>query len=159
VNAFCAKLSALGTPELDQRQRGFWVLEDALESTPWEKRDNSDIEQRRNPDDPDNIGYLTWRAQALHLRSVSVLDAKIPAAAAWIQYDCKGLYEMQGEKEFEVERARDGSLWKGPLGWSRERYSFWKERFLAVSTMEELERGTRDVAMQAAESMLRIEKS
>lgn len=126
-----------------------------LESAPRETNDNADMEKRRNSRDSNNPAYLNWRRDELHSRSTAALDGKVPAAAAWIQIDGQGLYEKEGEKQNETRRK--GSLWSGPMGWSKSRFAFWRERFDWISTVSTLQDVTREPATQAAETMRRLE--
>ena len=69
------------------------------------------------------------------------------------------------ECEVEIEPShlqgdplRGGALWKGKHGFCQERWRFWKERFLYLAGVAELESETREVAKKAAEKMDAVER-
>ncbi|KAF4631004.1 hypothetical protein G7Y89_g7132 [Cudoniella acicularis] len=148
INAFTAKLSthASSDPALDARSWAGSVLRDTLEKTPWEGYDptvhaDEDEEER------------TYQAE---LHGIKVLDGRVPAAAQWMIYNAKGLYENKGLMGDEYDH--DPTNWKGQKGWSKERFAYWRERFEWVSTVNELDEATRQAAKEAVEVMKKVEK-
>ncbi|KAL7624427.1 hypothetical protein AAE478_005991 [Parahypoxylon ruwenzoriense] len=147
-NAFLAKITAhaSGTDAgktivaLDQRERGAKALIRALERTPWDE----------NSVTFDPEGY-----------KVTGLDGYVPAAAQWITYCAEGMYDisLSGGPRMPWEYPHTGTNWGVQRGWSRERWDFWRKRFLEISTMPELKEGTRLVAKECAERMGEVEKS
>jgi hypothetical protein len=131
TNIFAAKLSRSGVQGLDQRNRAWIALEQALERSEWNT-------------DPDS--------------SIDRLNADIPAAAAWIDIDGEALYEKSGPIAFEYDW--DESDWKGERGWSKERFEFWRKRFEQISVLEDaaVEVRTKVVARKAAQRMKEIEE-
>lgn len=87
---------------------------------------------------------------------MKTLDATVPAAAAWIRINAKGVYEMEGEMNGEY--AYNPTNWKGKVGWSKERFRFWRDRFEAISGFKGIEGRTRRDAREAAEIMRKIDE-
>jgi hypothetical protein len=113
-------------------------LRSTLERTPWDK--NSPTYDEDGP-------------------KVTSLDPKVQAASFWIRYCGEELYNdsLKGG-DMIMEYARNGTNFGIIKGWSKERWSFWKRRFLEISEMEELLPETRYVAKESAERMDAIEK-
>lgn len=86
---------------------------------------------------------------------INELRGTVPAAAVWINLNGKTIYESKGKMEGEYDWIT--SEWKGEKGWSKERWTFWKERFATISTEEALDKETREIAKNAAELMGKIE--
>jgi hypothetical protein len=154
VNVFSAKLSTYGVPELDERSRAANVLRDTLERTPWEVHHHPDIEEEEENMEEDE--YEEYRRNELELRDVRTLNATVPAAAAWIKINGKGIYEMDGPMETEYDW--DKTNWTGKKGWSKERFHYWRERFEWISKVTALDKATRGEAKTAAELMKQIEE-
>ncbi|KAK7999700.1 hypothetical protein PG990_012300 [Apiospora arundinis] len=90
---------------------------------------------------------------------ITVLDALVPAAAQWIKYCPQQMYEMAaagGEMGGEYET--NGTNFGTKMGYSLERWAYWRKRFEEMSTMEELEDGTRCAAKESMERMDAISK-
>ncbi|KAF1830472.1 hypothetical protein BDW02DRAFT_507502, partial [Decorospora gaudefroyi] len=84
----------------------------------------------------------------------SALDIHVPAASAWILGNGHALFRTETA---DGNAARGGELWAGESGFSKARWRFWKERFVAIGAMEGLREGTRIVARDAVEGMERSE--
>ncbi|KAI8934928.1 hypothetical protein NX059_008597 [Plenodomus lindquistii] len=88
-------------------------------------------------------------------------DAYVPAAFSWF----KGAGRTLFTKEIDLtptdpnqgNPARGGPLWKGKAEFSKERWSFWKERLAAISSIDGVSEATKDVAKTAVEQMERSE--
>jgi hypothetical protein len=124
-HAFLAKLTARAgdVKVLDQQGRGGEALRQALERTPW----NS--ESLTYDDDED-------------AEKVTVLDAQVPAAAQWILYCPRALYEQAingGAMDLEYEQ--NATNFGTQKGWSMERWNFGRNRFEEISNMRELPDG------------------
>ncbi|KAG6010972.1 hypothetical protein E4U43_008513 [Claviceps pusilla] len=152
MNAFCAKLSLRRVPEIDERPRAAWVLKEALERAPWEQFHHPDIDEQLD-EDPDDEVVAEECAYELECRDVRVLDYWAPAAAAWMKIDARGIYEMEGQMSQADDEDWDPTTWKGPKGWSKERFAYWMERFEWISKVTVLQRSTRKDAADAAENM------
>lgn len=153
MNTFCAKLSTYRIPRLDQRSRAAWVMRHTLEKTPWEVFHHADIDERE-AEYPDDEVVREWCDYELEVRDVRVLNTWVPAAAAWIKIDGKGIYEMEGPMIGESEW--NPTNWKGPEGWSKERFAYWRERFEWISKVTALDKATRKDAAVAAGLMKEI---
>jgi hypothetical protein len=79
----------------------------------------------------------------------------VPATAVWINFNRKEIYESTGEMSGEYDWITNE--WKGKKGWSKKRWEFWRERFIAVSTEEAVSEETREIAKKAAELMEKTE--
>ncbi|KAI9931372.1 hypothetical protein ASPWEDRAFT_169785 [Aspergillus wentii DTO 134E9] len=86
--------------------------------------------------------------------AIKALNGWVPAAEQWIKYCGNIIYKSQGDMESEWP-----SMWKGKKGWSRERWSFWKQRFFWITTLRPLTERTREIAKECADEMTRIEES
>lgn len=89
-------------------------------------------------------------------RDIRTLDYWTPAAAVWFKTDARGIWEMEGPLRSEWDW--DPSIWKGPKGWSRARFSFWRERFEWIARVTVLRQDTKDDALEAARIMRQIEE-
>jgi Protein of unknown function (DUF3632) len=152
LNAFSAKLSAEGIPQLDERPRAAGVLRDTLEKTPWENFHHTDID---NEDDPDDDNFPAWKVHQLELRDIRSLNGSVPAASMWIKFNGKGIYEMQGQMEDEYDY--DKTNWIGQKGWSKARFLYWQKRFEWISKVTALDKETRSAAREAAGLMQQIQ--
>ncbi|KAG9232341.1 hypothetical protein BJ875DRAFT_81808 [Amylocarpus encephaloides] len=93
------------------------------------------------------------------------LDNVVPAAACWILSAGKEIRENDEEHDVDengpVETKRlpgsRGGLYKGPKGFSDERWAFWKSRFAELSKRADLNQNTRLFATQALDEMTCIE--
>ncbi|KAK2595215.1 hypothetical protein QQS21_007068 [Conoideocrella luteorostrata] len=155
INAFCAKLSTRGVPVLDERQRAAWVFKETLERAPWEQFHHPDIDEMLE-EDPDDEVVAEDCEYELECRDVRVLEYWVPAAAVWMQIDARGIYKMEGKISEGDEQGWYPTTWKGAPGWSKDRFSFWIERFEWISKVTALKRSTRKVAADAAESMKKV---
>lgn len=52
----------------------------------------------------------------------------------------------------------NGTNFGTKMGWSLERWAYWRKRFEEISTMEELEEATRCIAKDSVERMDAIQK-
>src|ERR1700761_8689 len=154
LNAFSAKLSAKGIPQLDESSRAGAVLRDTLEKTPWDNYHHADIDNEEDLDDED---FPVWKAHQLELRDVRSLNGSVPAASMWIKFNGNGIYEMKGEMEDEYDY--DKTNWTGPKGWSKERFRYWQERFEWISKVTALDKETRKAAREAANLMKGIQSA
>ncbi|KAI2617360.1 hypothetical protein GGR54DRAFT_204150 [Hypoxylon sp. NC1633] len=146
-NAFLAKITARAardpatkrTAVLDQRERGGEVIVEALEETPWDEK---------SP---------TYDAEG---DKVAILDAYIPAAAQWLKFCAEGMYEkaLSGQSR-SWEYPYNETNWGAQKGWSKERWDFWRKRFLEISEMPELKEETRLMAKECVDKMIEVEKS
>ncbi|GFF60131.1 hypothetical protein IFM51744_10186 [Aspergillus udagawae] len=158
VNSFAAKLYARGVRanNVGHLRHGGWVLRKTLEKAPWEKFHHEDIEQELEDldNDEDEDEYCKQRDLLLEEIDIRSLNGWVPAAAQWIRHCGKEIYEMEGSmgREFPTK-------WTGSEGWSKERWSFWKERFEWISFVTALDRKTRRIAKEMVEEMARIEDS
>jgi hypothetical protein len=143
-NHFLARLDQEGLFE-SLSSFGLWTLGDALE-----RKWTDSSEDETNPG---------TRAQKY--------NATVPAAAAWVKVAGKKLYEQKEDedpklkkKDAKLEDLKDGEkLWPGAARFSRERWTFWKNRFGEIAGMEAVEEETRKVARGAAEAMEKVENS
>lgn len=101
----------------------------------------------------------------LELKDVGLLNNTIPAAAIWIKKAGERLYELSGDMDygtfFEIPEDWQRSDFGDELGWSKERFGFWKERFELISNLEAepVTQVTRDLAKEAAKTMQDIEEN
>lgn len=106
--------------------------------------------------------YAIWQFRsALESNDIETLDTEVPAAAQWIFHAGHLIYNL--DREFEHghtkgDPARGGPLWDGKRGFCVERWNLWKSQFAWVSTVAEVDEGTRLVAAQARDAMEAIEK-
>ncbi|KAF1950570.1 hypothetical protein CC80DRAFT_539604 [Byssothecium circinans] len=154
MNSFCAKLSLKRDPKVDRRWDSDWIFRTALEKTPWDNKDNSDLLENVDLELENQRAEYEYQ---LEQRDIKSLNFWIPGAAVWIKIDGKGIYEMAGKMSREYDW--DKTNWKGPKGWSKERFGYWRERFAWVSTVETLERRTKVDAREAANIMKDIEEN
>jgi hypothetical protein len=91
--------------------------------------------------------------------AVQKYDAHVPAAAVWVFGASRVLFDKEEDLTPTDDRqgnpARGGELWKGKSEFSKERWSFWKERFAAIGKMDGVNEETRSVARDAVNSMER----
>lgn len=133
------------------------VFQGALEETPWEEYHIQEVEQFYEfIGDPNDEQSIEFRDKAVERRSVRRLNYWVPAAAAYIKYDGKGIYQLQ-----KPMYGNDGAglLWKGEPGFSKRRFHFWIDRFEWVSEVTALDHDTRIQAAEAAKLMRQIESS
>ncbi|KAF7114424.1 hypothetical protein CNMCM5793_008728 [Aspergillus hiratsukae] len=157
ANSFAAKLYARGirANNVGHLRHGGWVLRKTLEKAPWEKFHHEDIEQELEDldNDEDDEEYCELRDRVLEEIDIRTLNGWVPAAAQWIRYCGKEIYQMEGSmgREFATK-------WAGSEGWSKERWAFWKERFEWISSVTALDRKTRRIAKEMVEQMASIEQ-
>jgi hypothetical protein len=133
-------------PYLDMRHKSALAIKKPLEKTPWDSEE-----------DPDKIEeYPPRRAHQLELRKIETLNSTVPAAAVWFTINGKGLYEFECD-EVGNEAPWNQTNWKGPKGWSKERFAYWRERFEWISNVSELDVETREAAKEAVEAMKKVE--
>lgn len=93
--------------------------------------------------------------------SAQKLDAYVPAAAAWVMGSGRILFmkekDLTPTDRKQGDPARGGELWKGKSEFSRNRWSFWKERFAEIGRMSDVSESTRTTAKTAVEEMERSE--
>ncbi|KAI9880021.1 MAG: hypothetical protein M1830_005940 [Pleopsidium flavum] len=85
-------------------------------------------------------------------RRVDGLDDTLPAAVAWILYAGNILYHngaYGGTEPKKTGPASSQDLYKGPDGFSKERWHFWKERFGWAGDNDQLKKNTRTFANEA----------
>jgi hypothetical protein len=88
----------------------------------------------------------------------------MPSAACWILYAGRQLNEMtqyhphQGPERISRRFPWSaGDLYEGPVGFNKEHWGFWKERFETLKEDESLDEVTRDWATKSWEEMGAIE--
>jgi hypothetical protein len=109
------------------------------------------------------VGPLKVLNHALEVRRrADVLDDNVPAAAVWMIYAGKWIFENEecseevlGVAMGDPEKAR--WLYEGPQGYNRERWLFWKRRFGEEAEDGEVSEKTRWFARKAHEEMGRVE--
>ncbi|KAK8016809.1 hypothetical protein PG993_014998 [Apiospora rasikravindrae] len=152
-NAFLAKLTArAGDVEIfrEQRQRGGVCLRRSLERTPGDDNEDGDDKEEEGDDYEEEEDEEEIEDPSTQ---ITVLDVLVPAAAQWIQHCPRVLYEKAvAGGEMDSEYDHNGTNFGTKMGWSLERWEYWRKRF-EVSTMDELEEGTRRIAKEAAEIM------
>lgn len=149
MNTFMATLAARGVRTENLLQHAGRLLQNALETAPWEEYHFPEIEEAE-----EDMGdeYEEYRDRELErLCDIRHLNGTIPAVAQWIKIQGRALYEMAGPMDLEREE-----LWDGPPGWSKERWKFWRQRFEWVASVTALDRRTKNIAREAAEEMARI---
>lgn len=91
--------------------------------------------------------------------AVQKYDVYVPAAAVWVFGAFRGLLvknkDLTPENDLAGNPARGGDLWKGKSEFSKERWSFWRERFAEIGKMDEVSEDTRTVARDAVNAMER----
>ncbi|KAH8646296.1 hypothetical protein BX600DRAFT_477460 [Xylariales sp. PMI_506] len=157
---FAAKLSTFGNEKLFLGTDASWVITHTLELAPWKFYNFPDIEDKEELFEED---YPEWRDEELDKRGLKSLNYFVPGAAAWFKTNARGIYEREGsmgnETQWEEEKWQwRNSIWTGAKGWSKERFSFWIQRWEWISTVTALERSTRNLAIEAAEIMKQVEK-
>ncbi|KAL4999778.1 hypothetical protein BDV10DRAFT_49489 [Aspergillus recurvatus] len=96
----------------------------------------------------------------VHMQADEPLEAWIPAAAAWIEVLGAEIYEWDEEYEsghLAGALGSGGPLWKGKHGFSKERWTFWRERFGETARKEDESEHVRRVAEEAGLMMKEIE--
>ncbi|KAH3939849.1 hypothetical protein HBI24_226770 [Parastagonospora nodorum] len=161
-HAFCAKLSTHHQvhPELDQIQRAGFTFRSTCEFAPWERTHFPEIEEWYDPDDdPADFDWPARRDLELERVNIKMLNAKIPAAAQWLQHVGRRLYDMQGNMtgEHDWQTAVLNPKWTGAKGYSKERFVFWRERFEWMTKVTALEKETQKLAQECADKMKEIE--
>lgn len=85
----------------------------------------------------------------------------VPAATSWIFGMGRALYTKEKDLTPTDRRhgnpGKGGDLWKGKAEFSKERWTFWKERLAAVSKLDEVSESTRSLSKDAIEAMERAE--
>ena len=135
LNAFIASLTRADLA-------GFWIyaiwaIRDALEM------ERKDYEPAHKPE-----------------RAAKLLDAYVPAAAAWIIVMGKELWEkdedLTPKNPNQGDPAKGGALWKGKSAFCKDQWDLWATRFEALSGMEDLTTETREIAAEAFARMEEI---
>jgi len=95
--------------------------------------------------------------------SVQKYDAYVPAAAAWAFGMGRELFRTEEDltptDRKQGNPARGGELWKGKAEFSKERWSFWKERFAEIGKRDDVGEKTRLIARDAVGAMKKAETS
>ncbi|KAH8660004.1 hypothetical protein BX600DRAFT_52951 [Xylariales sp. PMI_506] len=151
MNNFCAKLSARGDPRVDRTCDADTVIRHTLEQTPWEIYHHPDIEEKEDLFEDE---YPEWRDAELEKREIRSLNYWVPGAAAWFKIHAGGIYRLEGPMAHD--RPGKTTNWKGPSGWSKERFAYWIERFEWIATVTALEKETKLLAKDAAEIMEKV---
>jgi hypothetical protein len=156
-HAFLAKLSTYEVPEIDQIGRAGFVMRSTCEFAPWEKVHFSDIEEYYEL--VDEADWPATRDRELENVNIRILNDKIPYAAQWIRLVGDRMYRMEGklENEHDWQNEALNCKWTAPKGWSKQRFSFWRERFEWMTTITALEKSTQKVANECADIMRNIE--
>jgi hypothetical protein len=95
-------------------------------------------------------------------RTPDGLDVYVPAATVWMLYAGRGSYENEDDDD-RVRGVALGTdettvwLYKGPEGYCRERWDFWKKRFKEEMDNVEGKEETRIFAKRAFDETVRIE--
>lgn len=157
-HAFLAKLSLIGVPELDQIGRAGFPMRSTCEFAPWEKVNFPDIEEWYGFVDEEE--WPAFRDRELEIMKINILNHKIRIAAQWIWLTGRRMYEMEGKLEGEYDWQIDAlnCKWTGSKGWSKERFTFWRERFEWMTTITALEKSTKRIAKECADRMKEIEE-
>lgn len=88
----------------------------------------------------------------------------VPPAATWVLIAGRSIYELCKVGHERKDGApgstpdNDEWLWDHGRGYSLERWSFWKNRFSELATIEELGEKTMDLAARAAAEMQNSER-
>ncbi|KAI1747081.1 hypothetical protein F4782DRAFT_552581 [Xylaria castorea] len=152
MNVFCARLSTYDLPKVDITVHADWIMRNTLEKTPWEAYHHPDIDELESFKGED---FPAWREYELEKRGIKSLDYWVPGAAAWFKINAQGIFELQGPMRHEHNW--NATNWKGPKGWSKDRFSYWGERFEWISKVTALEKRTRVLAKEVAEIIKRVE--
>ncbi|KAE8380087.1 hypothetical protein BDV26DRAFT_290647 [Aspergillus bertholletiae] len=133
---------------------GSQVLRKTLESAPWERFHHPRIEAYLEGVEEDSL-YNQLRDEELEVIEIRTLNGFVPAAAVWIEYCGQEIYRKAGSLGQEISA---WDKWRGPAGWSKERWGFWQQRLEWISTVTALDRKTRKIAMRLVEQMTSIEQ-
>lgn len=159
MNAFTAKMHVrdIRPNAIGELSRASWVLRKTLEKAPWEEFHQADIEYYIEDFDTDSEDeeYCSRRDEMLEEIDIRTLDGWVPAAAQWIIYCGKEIYDKEESWGGEW---RIKTKWIGKEGWSKERWAFWKQRFQWVGTVTALNRSTRKLAKEMVGRMNMIEQ-
>ncbi|KAH9883822.1 hypothetical protein F4778DRAFT_788191 [Xylariomycetidae sp. FL2044] len=153
MNAFCAKLSAYGNPEPQVIQHADWIIRRTLEKTPWEVYHHTDLDEEQ---DFYKEEWPAHRDYWLETREIRTLNYWVPGTAVWFKFNSKGIYDLEGPMEHEYDWNTVDCNWKGPKGWSKERFAYWVERFDWISKVTALELETRQLARESAQAMRQV---
>ncbi len=88
------------------------------------------------------------------------LERLLPASAMWILYAGRQLYHSQQEwpaSPTEGNPAGGGPLWTGKSGFCKQRWTFWKTRFEAITRRNDINQATKGIAADAIMAMDAIE--
>lgn len=94
-----------------------------------------------------------------------MIDARLPAAAAWIRVAGREMYRYICENDADLEKRYDVNEPLPKLGWEGRgvykmaRWVFWKEKFLVMAERRTLAEETREVAAETANYMEEIESA
>ncbi|KAL5115510.1 hypothetical protein ACEQ8H_006573 [Pleosporales sp. CAS-2024a] len=162
-HAFCAKLSTYKhIPVLDQIHRAGFTFRSTCEFAPWERVHFPEIEEWYDPhDDPAEFDWPARRDLELERVNIKMLNAKVPAAAQWLRHVGQRIYDMQGDMDGEHDWQTKvlNPKWKGPKGYSKQRFSFWRERFEWMAQVTALDKDTQKIALECAQEMKKIEEA
>jgi hypothetical protein len=90
-------------------------------------------------------------------------NARVPAAAVWVQVLGKKLYEREEDLKpkgaGQGNPAKGGELWKGVAGFDKGRWALWKKRFGEISELGDISEETKKIAKEAVKVMEESEGS
>ena len=87
---------------------------------------------------------------------VEPLKNYLPAAVAWVSIIGPEIFSWDNEfptGHREGDPGRGGPLWNGQHGFCKERWKLWKQRFVELSSSDELDKELREVAAEGAAKM------
>ena len=91
--------------------------------------------------------------------AVQKYNTYVPAAATIVVGMHQTLFNLEKDLTPADKKhgnpAKGGPLWKGKAEFSKDRWSFWIDRFAEVSSMEDLSENTRSIARDAVQDMER----
>lgn len=151
INKYLTKLVTKGYMEEEILQWAGELLQNVLETTLWEEHHHPDIDAMEAEMDEEE--FEEWKEDMLEHNDVRQLNGTVPGLAEWIKSHGSRLYGMTGPMNSEPN-----ALWKGPHGWSKERWEFWQKRFEWISLVTILARSTKDIAKEMAKEMARISR-
>ncbi|CZR55821.1 uncharacterized protein PAC_05709 [Phialocephala subalpina] len=94
-------------------------------------------------------------------RTVAELEMNAPAVAQWLLLAGKSIFNQKAEKCENADCAwdRESELWKGKRGYSRERWIFWKERWVVLAGMDGLCEEMRETCRKVVVAMGKVERA
>lgn len=85
-------------------------------------------------------------------------DATILRAIMWLEIAGVKLYEEVKAGAFRDQKYASGGHWKGPAGFSSERWEYWKNRFGDIGVHEQVCDVTKELARKALDLMTELER-